>query len=222
MPDLDKLTPAERATQLGKPEGEVGIAIGEVLNRTNSQVISAAYRSLELSDGMKVLEVGFGNGHTVTSLLAHANGLQYTGIDISETMVDEAVRFNQSLVDAGRVVFRMASAEAIPCTEGSFDRVIAVNVIYFLADPGPALKEMRRVLRPSGFSLVASVDPASVESTPYARPEFGFHVRDGSTVAALHRAAGFRQVDVRPYEEITTRPDGTPWARRYNLIAARP
>ena len=84
MPDLDKLTPAERASQLGKPEGDVGISIGETLNRTNSQVIDTAYRVLELSDGMKILEVGFGNGHTVPNLLAHADRLHYTGIDISD------------------------------------------------------------------------------------------------------------------------------------------
>ena len=209
MPDLDKLTPAERANQLGKPEGDVGIAIGEALNRTNSQVIAAVYRLLELSDGMKVLEVGFGNGHTVPSLLAHAKRLQYTGIDISETMVQEAVRFNQSLVDSGEASFGVAAADAIPCVDASFDRVIAINVVYFLADPGRALREMRRVLWPSGFSVVASVDPASVESVPFAKPEFGFHVRHGSPLAALHRAAGFGQVEVRPHEEMTTKPSMT-------------
>lgn len=221
MADLDKLTPAKRASQLGKPEGDVGIAIGEVMNRTNSQVIAAAYGFLELSDGMNVLEVGFGNGHTVPGLLAHANRLQYTGIDVSETMVHEAVRFNKSLVDTGQAIFRLASAAAIPCPDASFDRVISINAIYFLADPGPALTEMRRVLRPSGVSLVASVDPASVESVPWMKPEFGVHVRDRSALAALHRAAGFSEVELRLHEEITTRTDGIPSARRYNLIVAK-
>lgn len=146
---------------------------------------------------MKVLEVDFGNGHTVPGLLAHANRLQYTGIDISETMVHEASRFNKNLVDRGQAIFRLASADAIPCMDASFDRVIAINVIYFLVDPGPALREIRRVLRPSGFSVIAGVDPTSVESVPFAKPEFGFHVRDGSTLAALHHTAGFRHVERR-------------------------
>jgi ubiquinone/menaquinone biosynthesis C-methylase UbiE len=222
MPDLGKLTPAERASQLGKPEGEVGIAIGEFLNRNNCQVIDAAYRCLELSDGMKVLEVGFGNGHTVPELLAHANRLQYTGIEISETMLHEAVRFNRTLVDSAQATFRLASVEAIPCMDASFDRVVAVNVIYFLADPGPALREIRRVLCPSGFSVIASIEPSSAESAPFAKAEFGFHVWDSSTLVALHRAAGFRQVEVLPHEEIASLPDGTQWPRRYNLVTAKP
>ena len=222
MPDFDKLTPEEHAIQLGKPEGDVGIVIGEALNRTNSQVIVAAYRALELADGMKVLEVGLGNGHTVPDLLANADRLQYIGIDISATMVCEAVRFNKSLVDRGQASFQIASVEAIPYMDGSFDRVIAVNVIYFLADPIPALREIRRVLHRSGLSVMAGVDPVSVESAPFAKPEFGFRARDGSTLVALHRAAGFRQVEIRPHEEITTRPDGTPWPRLYSLITAKP
>jgi ubiquinone/menaquinone biosynthesis C-methylase UbiE len=222
VPDLDKLTAAERAAQLGKPEGEVGIAIGEALNRTNSQVIPAAYRCLELADRMSVLEVGFGNGHTLAGLLAHARDLRYTGIDISETMVSEAIRFNQAVVAAGHAAFHVASVDAMPFADASFDRIVAVNVIYFLSDPMPALREIRRVLRSSGLSVVAGVDPESVETVPYARPELGFHARDGATVVALHREAGFGDVEIKPYEEITKRPDGTSWPRRYSFIVARP
>jgi hypothetical protein len=42
MLDLDKLTPQQRATQLGKPEGDLGIALSEELNRINSQLIPAS------------------------------------------------------------------------------------------------------------------------------------------------------------------------------------
>ena len=222
MADLENLTPAERAIQLGKPEGDVGIAMGEALNRLNSQLIPAAYRCLELAAGMDVLEIGFGNGHTLATLWAQAEGLHYTGIDISETMVAEAVRFNEAFVTAGHAAFHVASVEAIPFTNASFDRVVAVNVIYFLPDPIPALKEIRRVLRPSGLSVIAGVDPETVKSDAYAKPHFGFHVRDGAILAELHRDAGFRDVKINPYEETTTRRDGTPWRRRYSFIVARP
>ena len=222
MLDLDKLTPEERATQLGKPEGDLGIALSAELNRINSRLIPASYRCLELAAGMDVLEVGFGNGHTLASLLAQAEGLNYTGIDISQTMVTEAVRFNEAFVTAGNAAFRLASVEAIPFANATFDRVLSVNVIYFLADPIPALKEIRRVLRPSGLSVIAGYDPESVKSAAYAKPELGFHVRDGATLAQLHQDAGFRDVEITPYEEMTMRRDGTPWPRSYHFIAARP
>jgi len=39
MASLSDLTPAERAHLLGKPEGELGIAIGAVMNNTNATLI---------------------------------------------------------------------------------------------------------------------------------------------------------------------------------------
>jgi hypothetical protein len=40
MASLANLKPAERARLLGKPEGELGIAIGKVMNQTNAKIIS--------------------------------------------------------------------------------------------------------------------------------------------------------------------------------------
>ena len=133
---------------LGKPEGEAGRAVGERLNRVNADVTTAVYRRLQLLPSNRVLEIGFGNAKLLTALLACANDLTI-GVDISETMVTEAIAFNAELVAAGQASFRLAPAEAIPCPDQSFDKVFAVNVIYFRPDPARALAEMRRVLRPA-------------------------------------------------------------------------
>jgi ubiquinone/menaquinone biosynthesis C-methylase UbiE len=147
---LAELTPAERARLLSKPEGELGVALGESMNNTNAKVTEAVYRRLRCQSGDRVLEIGFGNGRLLPLLIQQADALSYAGIDISETMVAEAARFNRALVDAGRARFRLASAEAIPYPDASFDRAVAVNVVYFWADPVRVLSEMRRVLRQSG------------------------------------------------------------------------
>ena len=110
MPTLAELTPAERARLLGKPEGALGVALSKVMNENNAQVIEAAYRRLGLQTGHSVLEIGFGNGHTVPLLMNQAEALNYVGIDISETMVTEATSFNQPLIDAGRAAFHFAAA----------------------------------------------------------------------------------------------------------------
>jgi SAM-dependent methyltransferase len=221
--DLNALPPAEMARLLGKPEGEAGRAIGERLNRVNADITAAVYQRLQLREGDHVLEIGFGNGRLLPALLAYADDLTYVGLDIAETMVTEAIAFNAELVAAGQASFRLASAEAVPCPDESFDKVFAVNVIYFWPDPVKALSEMRRVLRPGGMSVIAAVKPDTDQPPPpFAREEYGFRVRDGATVAALHRDAGFGYIELDDYEEITTRPDGTPWTRRYAIVIARP
>jgi ubiquinone/menaquinone biosynthesis C-methylase UbiE len=221
--DLNTFPPSEMARLLGRPEGEVGRAVGEMLNRINASITTAVYRRLQLRPGDHVLEIGFGNGRLLPALLACADDLTYAGVDISETMVIEAIAFNAELVAAGCASFRLGSAEAIPCPDERFDRVFAVNVIYFWTEPVRALAEMRRVLRSDGFSVVATAVSGPGEAPPpFARPEFGFHRRDSETVVTLHREAGFRNVELHDYEETTTRPDGSPWKRRYAIIVAHP
>jgi ubiquinone/menaquinone biosynthesis C-methylase UbiE len=220
--DINSLPPSEMARLLGKPEGEAGIAISERLNQINAAITSAVYQSLQLRRGDRILEIGFGNGKLLPELLSRANDLSYAGIDISATMVEAAKASNADLVRSGRAAFELASAEEIPYPDASFDRVFAVNVIYFWPDPVRALAEMRRVLRPDGLSVVATVNPDPQETPPpFVREEYGFRARDAETVVALHRQAGFGQVGIGDYEEIVPRPDGTPWKRRYAIVSAR-
>jgi tRNA G46 methylase TrmB len=74
------------ARHLGRPDGEVGLAVSERLNRSNGNITAEAYRRLGLGAGMRVLEIGFGNGHLLPDLLRLAPNLLYSGIDISPTM----------------------------------------------------------------------------------------------------------------------------------------
>ena len=115
-----------------------------------------------------------GHGRLLPDLLRYADALKYVGIDISQTMVDEARQFNAPLVATGQAAFHLAGAEDIPSGPASFDRVFAVNVIYFWANPHRPLEEVRRVLRPGGFSVIAAVTPETAAATPILRPEFGF------------------------------------------------
>jgi ubiquinone/menaquinone biosynthesis C-methylase UbiE len=220
MPSLSGLTPAERARLLGKPEGELGIAISGVMNQTNAPIIEAVYRRLGLQTGQCVLEIGFGNGRTVPMLMQQAERLTFVGIDIAETMVAEATAFNRQLIDLGYAKFHLAPAEAIPCADASVDRACAINVVYFWPDPVKVLSEIRRVLRPGGFSVIAGIDIATAAEAPFSRAEFGFRARDVDELIDLHRAAGFEAVEIEPFDYVSKRPDGTPWPRHYDLAIA--
>ena len=73
MADLSALSPSEMASQLGKPEGDTGRAVGEMLNRVNANITAAVYQRLMLRPGQRVLEIGFGNGRLLPALLALAD-----------------------------------------------------------------------------------------------------------------------------------------------------
>jgi SAM-dependent methyltransferase len=224
MVDLSTLAPSEMGRLLGKPDGEAGRAVSEMLNRVNADITQVVYRSLHLQPRERVLEIGFANGRLLPALLSCADELSYVGVDISETMVAEATVFNADLIAEGRASFHLASAEALPFADQSFDKALAVNVIYFWKDPIRPLAEIRRVLRPGGLSCIASVISKPGEpSPPFARPEFGFYWRDRDTLLELHHDAGFRRIKVNEdYREAVTMPDGSSRQRSYAIIMARP
>ncbi len=98
-----------------------------------------------LPDGARLLDVGCGTG----DLLRRLGGrFACTGCDPAEEMLEHARAANPS------VDFTVASAEALPYPDRSFDAVLCIEVVRYLADPRPALGELTRVLRPGGLALV--------------------------------------------------------------------
>ena len=215
MAVFETLTPAEQARQLGAPEGAVGLAVAEWLNETNKPASAKIVASLCVQPGARVLEIGFGNGRTAPDVIAQAADVTYAGIDISPTMVAEASAFNAALVAAGRATFRLGSAERMPFADDAFDRAFSMGVIHFWTDPAGSFVEGRRVLRPGGSMLMACLAPR--EAPEFARPEYGFHLRDAATWDALCRAAGFADVHVETVETEQITPSGAP-IRRFGII----
>jgi ubiquinone/menaquinone biosynthesis C-methylase UbiE len=216
--DLSKLELAVLARQLAKPEGEIGHAVGEYMSQHNGALSAAAWKRLDLRPKNRVLEVGFGNGKLIPALLALEPELHYTGIEISETMLAEAKAFNRALVEAQRIDLRLASVEALPFPDGAFDRAVAVNTFYFVAGPERALAELHRVLRSEGVLVVAGLTPESAAELPITK--HGFHVYDRDRLEAMHRAAGFRAMDLEIHRETTQRLDGGMHKRGYQLFRA--
>ena len=201
MIDLKSLSTAERARHLANPDGEIGVAIANSLNVGNKPLYDIVLPRLDMASGCEVLEVGFGNGRFVPDLIRLADRVSYRGIDISATMVTEATQANAALVTSGVAQFQLGSAGRMPFGDACFDRVFAIGVLHFWQDPAVELAEIRRVLRPG---------------------EFGFHLKDGATLAALHRAAGFGDVSVETIESARTRPDGSGFVLYTCVVTARP
>jgi ubiquinone/menaquinone biosynthesis C-methylase UbiE len=219
MAIIETLAPAERARQLGNPEGPVELAIAERLNETNIDANAKAVALLSVEAGNHVLEIGSGNGRTVPDVIAQASEVRYAGIDISPTMVAAARDFNADLVAAGRASFHLGSAERTPFADSAIDRIFSTGVIHFWADPAASLAEVHRVSRPGGSMLMGCL--ARREAPDFARPEYGFHLRDAAAWKALCRAAGFASVNVETLEANQIAPDGAPIRRYLIRLTAR-
>jgi hypothetical protein len=137
--DISKLPPSEVAGHFRNPAGSVGAAVGEFMNKNGEKVSLAAYAKLDASHGHEIVEIGVGNGAFAHHVLSLAPDINYSAVDISETMIEDAKLRNADLVQSGRASFVCASVEEMPFPKARLDRAVTVNSIYFWPNPLEAL-----------------------------------------------------------------------------------
>ena len=101
--------------------------------------------------GMRVLDAGCGVGGA--SVLAARRGAQVNGLDAAEALLAIA---RTRVPDAD---FRAGDLDALPYADGTFDAVIAADVLPYVADPAAALRALRRVCTPGGRVAIAICAP---------------------------------------------------------------
>jgi len=157
------------AEQARNARGLLGRLIAFIMARETWAQNLRAVDALDIQPADHVLDIGCGPGRALAVIAAKAPRGRAAGADPSELMAEIAVGRNRSLVRAGRVDVAVASVEALPFPDASFDKVLCVHVIYFWPELGPALHEIRRVLKPGGRLVMlfrTSADTASVQTFP--------------------------------------------------------
>lgn len=97
-----------------------------------------------------VLEVAVGTGRNFAHYPA---GVRLSGFDLSPVMVELATARAEEL-DL-QVDLRVADAARLPYADASFDTVVCTFSLCAIPDPGGAVREMHRVLRPGGRAILS-------------------------------------------------------------------
>lgn len=118
----------------------------------------------EVKAGVKILDVGCGTGaniQMINELLPLAKEIEYYGIDISPKAI-EAANDYKNKSDIKNCFFEVGDAESLKCDDANFDIVICTEVLEHLLHPGKALREIYRVLKSGGSSIITTPNSASV------------------------------------------------------------
>lgn len=198
------------ARQLSCPAGFLGGVIGLLMNRHNAKMNRFVVRQLQLAPTDHVLEIGFGGGVNLGSLIA---GTAFTvGVDPSQGMVRRAkARFAEE-VSAGRADFRVCSVDELPFESSSFDKVCTVNTIYFWKSLHSGFAQIHRVLSPGGCLIVGFLPKRHMDRM--GMPTDIFTSRTPEEVEVALKSAGFIEVRVErpkpttPWNVMISRRDG--------------
>jgi len=129
-----------------------------------------------IAGGCLVLDAGCGTGYGAAELAQEARNV--LGIDVSE----EAIAFAREHYRRDNLRFERASCLEIPAADGSFDLVVAFEIIEHLSGWRDFLGEVRRVLAPGGRFLVSTPNKlyytearAQQGPNPFHKHEFEFN-----------------------------------------------
>jgi SAM-dependent methyltransferase len=117
----------------------------------------ALVESLGIKPGMKVLDLGCGDG--TTALPEAQRGADVLGVDIARNLVEAG---NRRAKAAGLANLRFQEGDACdlrPLADDSFDLVVSVFGAMFAPKPFEVAKEMVRVTRPGGRIVMGNWIP---------------------------------------------------------------
>jgi 2-polyprenyl-3-methyl-5-hydroxy-6-metoxy-1,4-benzoquinol methylase len=129
--------------------------LGGITERVEMSVVFDLIGPLQ---GRRVLDVGTGDGTYAIEAAAH--GAIVTAIDVEPEMLNAAR--SRATSRGVEVTLQQGHAEKLPFDDASFDVVIAVTVLCFVADVELAAHEMARVLVPGGCLVLGELGRFSV------------------------------------------------------------
>ena len=139
--------------------------------------------------GKSCLDVACGTGYGA-AMLTRAGAARVLGIEVDRGCVEYAIRNYGRLP---QLEYRQGRAEALPVADGSIDLVVSFETLEHVRDLDGVLREIHRVLAPSGQFLLSTPNaldscfPAGWLGSHRRRPGNQFHVRE-YTLRELRRA----------------------------------
>lgn len=167
------------------------------------------YEQCQITEGMKILELGCGNGRLwIENKAKLPADCEIILSDISEGMIRD-VRREQSLQD-DRFSFAAFDCHAIPYEDASFDLVIANHVLFYCKDVDRVCSEVERVLKPGGRFVCGTYGMAHMQEVSRLVTQFddritlsgeNLYEHFGKENGAQALAPYFAEVDWQQYED---------------------
>ncbi len=136
--------------------------------RAYDQGVQAAFREIlpalaedfftDMEGVRRGLDVGCGPGQFTILIAERSPRAEVWGIDLAPTMIELARRHGAESAAAERLHFQVADVARLPFPDDHFDAVVSTGSIKHWPDQVSALREIHRVLVPSGQAFIAEMN----------------------------------------------------------------
>lgn len=215
---MDQKDYIDLANQLKCPDGDRGVIVANTMFVSNSNMIYKTIDRLDIQEGDKILEFGFGTAKHLSYLFSKAADILYEGIEISPLMVEIATELNQDFILKKRVTLNLSNDDyKLDYPDKYFDHCFAVNTIYFWSDPVKYLQEIFRVLKPNGNIALAYIREDFAQKQPFAVEDiFEFHKTE--RLIRVMTNIGYSNVEQWQYMENTIDKTGKKVVRPFVIL----
>ena len=134
--------------------------------QTDMASLEQLIEHLDLKSGDDMLDLGCGAG-IIAEYISDKTGASATGLDYASSAIAEAAQRTEK--KRSRLIFLQGDMNALQLTDRSFDAVISLDTLYWVADLEDTLSKVARALRPGGRMGIF----------------MNQHARDGDTSEAL-------------------------------------
>lgn len=103
----------------------------------------------------RFLDVGTGTGILAIEFAKSIPGVEVTGLDLSDVVLELARENFQKSKAPLKVSFEKGDAEDIPFEDDAFDLVVSSNTLHLIKNPIRMFDEIHRVLKPEGRFIIS-------------------------------------------------------------------
>lgn len=117
-----------------------------------------AFSIASIQKGKLAADIGAGTGFITEGLIQR--GVRVIAVDQSEAMLSE---MKKKFSDLGEIDFRIGVAENLPIQDEIVDYAFANMFLHHVESPFDAIKEMVRIIKPSGRLVITDLDEHTFE-----------------------------------------------------------
>lgn len=182
-------------SQTRKPEGFLGKMMLKGMNHGHAKMADWGMDHLRKADPENIVDLGCGGGRNAGELLKKYEKAHVTAIDYSELSVENAKKYNQEMIAAGRCDVQQGDVSALNLEAEAYDLATAFETIYFWPGLVQCFSQVAKVLKPGGYFLICNesdgTDPASLK---FEKIIDGMKNHTAEEIESALKEAGFSKV----------------------------